>query len=85
MPEGTLKASGRLGKNSAGQIIKKLANRCSFDNANQFTGRAARRTGVTRMSQTDGVYQSTIKHMARHASTGINVVYQEPTQRTLLD
>jgi hypothetical protein len=36
---GTMKRVGRLGRDSAGRIIKKLALRCCFENASQFTGR----------------------------------------------
>lgn len=58
---------GRVGKGFLMEIMKSLAIRCGFSNAEQFSGRSCRKTSITKMAAS-GVPTSEMCASARYQS-----------------
>ena len=80
--KGGLKPAGKLGKNKPTSLFRSLAERCSFDNPERFTSRAARRTGISKMGKAN-VNQHLINQKARHNDTSTNKLYNDPHESSL--
>jgi hypothetical protein len=78
---GVLVPKGKIGVNYPNVLFKALARRCHFVNPDHFTGRAARRSGVSKMVNAN-VPQGIITEMSRHACDSTNAIYQEFTSET---
>ncbi len=71
-----VKAKGKLGKNMPTEMFRALAKRCGFAQAERFTSRSARRTGISMMAKS-GVSQ--------HSDTATNAFYFDPHESALAD
>ena len=72
---------GKVGKNFLNLQNKKLARYCKFTNAERFSGRSSRRTGISKMAAA-GVSTGEMCHAARHKSIAVNNVYQNRSAAT---
>jgi hypothetical protein len=79
-----LKAAGKLGKNKPTEMFRALAHQCGFANAERFTSRSARRTGISLLGKS-GVNQHVINQKARHSDTSTNALYNDPHESSLAD
>ena len=67
---------GKMGISFPSIIYKRLAHRCGFINPDKFTGRSARRSGISKLVNA-GVAGKIINQMARHTVDTTNHLYQE--------
>jgi hypothetical protein len=79
-----VKAKGKLGKNKPTEMFRALAQRCGFTQAERFTSRSARRTGISMMAKS-GVSQHILNQKARHSDTATNALYFDPHESALAD
>ena len=75
-PATGMRPGGKLGSNFAANNTKALAARCKFPEDGNFTGRTARRTGISKVANC-GVPQVLATNFGRHKSAEINYEYQE--------
>jgi hypothetical protein len=75
---------GKIGHSYPGQRFKAMAKRCDFVNFERFTGRSARRSGISKMVNA-GVAGVFLNQAARHTVDSTNQLYQEFTDATYLD
>jgi hypothetical protein len=80
--KGGFKAAGKLGKNKPTEMFRALAHQCGFANAERFTSRSARRTGISLLGKS-GVNQHVINQKARHSDTSTNALYNDPHESSL--
>ena len=76
-----MRPGGKLGENFAARNTKELAKRCGFEGTGNFTGRSARRTGITTVANS-GVPQPLATNYGRHKGEKINFEYQEVTDHS---
>jgi hypothetical protein len=72
---------GKIGVNYPNVLFKALAHRCHFVNPEHFTGRAARRSGISKMVNAK-IPKEVINEMSRHSFDDTNAIYQEFTNGT---
>lgn len=72
---------GKFGKGYLNKICKDLAAYCKFDNAEKFTGRSCRKTGISKMAA-GGVPTGEMCGASRHKSVQVNNVYQARSDET---
>jgi hypothetical protein len=65
-------------------LTQALAQRCGFTQAECFTSRSARCTGISMMAKS-GVSQHTLNQKARHSDTATNALYFDPHELALAD
>ena len=80
--KGGFKSAGKLGKNKPTEMFRALAHQCGFANAERFTSRSARRTGISLLGKS-GVNQHVINAKARHSDTSTNALYNDPHESSL--
>jgi hypothetical protein len=71
---------GKMGKNAPSEKFKAMAFRCNFEKPDTFTGRGARRTGITQLAKTQD--PATVNLKSRHKSFQMNHLYQDPCDET---
>lgn len=67
---------GKYGKNQPSAIFKRLAHRCGFENPDRFTGRGARRTGLSN-SVKGGTDYMTNMAKGRHSGVAVHSAYMD--------
>ncbi len=79
-----VKAKEKLGKNKPTKMFRALAQRCGFTQAERFTSRSARCTGISMMAKS-GVSQHILNQKARHSDMATNALYFDPHKLALAD
>jgi hypothetical protein len=80
--KGGFKSPGKLGKNKPTEMFRALAHQCGFANAEHFTSRSARRTGISLLGKS-GLNRHVINAKARHYDTSTNALYNDPHESLL--
>ena len=76
---GTDGQHSKWGINYFPQMIKKLAKRCGFTDADNYTMRSNRRAGITKLAGS-GLGSANVMAAARHKSIDANFLYQQENE-----